>query len=300
MNLNRIIRIKLFIFPLLILIFTGCKSSSKTDQAYISEIQQWHKNRINNLKKDNGWLNLIGLFWLKEGENSYGSAKNNDIIFPKGPEHIGKFVLNDSIVTVKIFPKVEVLNRGKKVKEMKMNNDQQENTTILESGSLKWYVIKRGSEYGIRLRDLDSPKIKNFSGIEIYPIDKKWKITAEFIPYDPPKEISIPTILGTVEKDHSPGALIFKINNKEYKIDPLDAGNSFFIIFADQTNGDETYGAGRFLYTDKPDSNNQVILDFNKAYNPPCVFSEFATCPLPPKQNYLHVEITAGEKKYEE
>lgn len=298
MTFYRIIKLSLlFIIPLLI--FAGCQPKSNADPAYLSKIQQWHQKRISNLKKDNGWLNLAGLFWLKEGENSFGSAKDNDIIFPSGPKHIGKFILTDSIVTVKILGDVEVFNNGKRISEMKLKSDQQDSTTILQNGNLRWYVIKRGKEYGIRLRDLNSPNVKNFKGIEIYPIDTNWRVTAKFIAYDPPKEILVPTEIGTIEKSKSPGALIFKINNIEYKLDALDEGDSFFMIFADETNGSETYGAGRFLYTDKPDSNGNVILDFNKAYNPPCAFSKFATCPLPPKQNYLHLKVTAGEKKYE-
>ncbi|MCB0745274.1 MAG: DUF1684 domain-containing protein, partial [Ignavibacteriae bacterium] len=131
-----------------------------------------------------------------------------------------------------------------------------------------------------------------------FPINPKWKINAKFIPYDKPKEVSIPTILGTVEKDFSPGKLDFSIDEKQYSLEPTSAGEGLFVVFADLTSGEETYGAGRFLYVDGPDTNNNVVLDFNKAYNPPCAFTKYATCPLPSDENKLRVRIEAGEKNY--
>ena len=165
-------------------------------------------------------------------------------------------------------------------------------------GSLRWYIIKRDDKYGVRLRDIDANLRKEFKGIDTYPVNEDWKITAKFEAYNPPKTISIPSIIGTVEEDMAPGALVFEKDGKEYRLDPVVEGDEFFIIFADETSGEETYGAGRFLYTAMPDSTGNVILDFNKAYNPPCAFTPYATCPLPPKQNYLKLRITAGEKKY--
>ena len=152
--------------------------------------------------------------------------------------------------------------------------------------------------YGVRLRDLNAEILKTFEGVDRFPVNEDWNIKAKFEPFESPKEIDIPTILGTVEKDFAPGKLVFSINQENYEILPTSAGDGLFIIFADQTSGVETYGAGRFLYIDGPDSNNIVNLDFNKAYNPPCAFSKYATCPLPPKENQLKVRITAGEKNY--
>ena len=286
-----------------ILFFSHCgeKLEQKGSPQYIKEIQQWHKKREDRLRKDNGWLNLVGLYWLKEGANTFGSAKDNDIVFPsKEPAHIGTFTLNDSVVTININSGVRVLNDSEEVTFMPLKNDLEENTTILQAGTLRWYIIKRGEKYGVRLRNLNAPLIKEFKGIDIFPINEDWKITAKFKPYNPAKKVMIPTILGTTEEDVSPGYLLFKINGKDYKLDALQSSSGFFIIFADQTSGEETYGAGRFIYTDEPDSNGNVMLDFNKAYNPPCAFTKFATCPLPPKQNYLHLKVLAGEKMYGE
>ena len=292
--------------PLLMIIFSvlisGCGDVNKDKGSpdYISQIKQWRSNRIENLKKDSGWLNLAGLYWLKPGKNTFGTNPGNDIVFPKGkaPGMVGIFTLKDSVVSVKIEPGVKVTSGGKSVKEMILENDMSENTNILELGFLRWFVIKRGDRYGIRLRNLDADLVKEFNGTEVYPIDKDWKFNATFIKYDPPKIISIPTIIGTVEEDTCPGALLFDKDGKSYKLDVIQEGNQFFIIFADKTSGVETYGAGRFLYTAEPDSNGRVVLDFNKAYNPPCAFTPYATCPLPPKQNYLNLKVTAGEKKY--
>ncbi len=287
------------IFSVLSLVFAeGCKNNEHNPE-YIKSIKQWHENRIIRLKADNGWLNLVGLYWLSEGTNSFGSAEDNDIVFPDGaPPHIGTFILRDSTVYVKINPEVKVTSGSQLVTGMKMNDDLSDSTTVLQAGSLRWFIINRNGKYGVRLRDLNAPLVKEFEGIDMYPIDEKWRVKAEFEKYPSPKVIEIPNILGSVEKDTVEGRLVFRLNGEMHTLDPVSEGNEFFIIFADETNGEETYGAGRFLYSDKPDSLGMVVLDFNKAYNPPCAFTRFATCPLPPKQNYLHLKVTAGEKKY--
>jgi uncharacterized protein len=285
-------------FLLSLFIISGCEKD-KGNPNYINSIKQWHENRIKRLKTENGWLNLVGLYWLKEGENTFGSAVDNDIVFPiSAPAHLGTFILTGGKVDVQINPAVQVLTDSGTVKETEMKDDLSGNPTVLQNGSLKWFIINRNGKYGIRLRDLEAPLLKEFKGIETYPIDEKWKVEAKFVPYHSPKVIEIPNILGSVEEDTVEGKLEFKLEGNDYTLDPVSEGNEFFIIFADETNGNETYGAGRFLYSDKPDSSGKTIIDFNKAYNPPCAFTKFATCPLPPKQNYLHLKITAGEKKY--
>lgn len=299
---------KKIVFSLLTLSITfsfySCNNKTieqKGTPEYIAEVEQWHQKRIARLKEETGWLNLVGLFWLKEGENRFGSANDNDIIFPSGPEHIGLLFLKDSVVTIKVNPGQNVLGNGSSVSEMILKNDHSDSTTFLQAGSLKWNIIKRTKGFGIRLRDLSSRLVKEFKGIERFPVKEKWRIEAKFEIYDPPKKILIPDIVGTIDEENSPGAAVFEADGETFRMDALDAGgNRIWFIFADETSGEETYGAGRFLYTDKPDSNGIVILDFNKAYNPPCVFTKFATCPLPPKDNYLKLRITAGEKMWGE
>lgn len=294
-------KINIHFYAIIIFIFCSCGEhlKEKGSQDYIAEIKTWHKRRIENLKKENGWLNLVGLYWLKEGENTFGSDKGNDIIFPsKAPSFIGKFFLKDSTVKLEINDGIDVISNGKKIKSLELKNDMQGKPTILEYNSLRWFVIKRGNKYGIRLRDLESDLVKNFKGIETFPVNEDWKIEAKFEPYIPPKKIFVPNVLGMIEEENSPGALLFNKDGKEFRLDVLDEGDSYFLIFADETSGKETYGAGRFLYVNKPDSTEKIFIDFNKAYNPPCAFTKYATCPLPPKQNYLKLRITAGEKKY--
>lgn len=283
-----------------LLIIASCTQKPNASPEYIKEIEDWDKKRVERLREENGWLNLAGLFWLDQGENKIGSADENDIVFPSGPEKIGIITLNDSTVTIKINPGIIVTHKGNPVEEMTMLDDYSGNTTILQTGSLRWNIIKRSKGFGIRLRDLNADLVKNFTGIERFPVDEDWKIEATFEPYSPPKKILIPDIIGTVEEEDCPGAIVFEKSGKEFRIDAIAGGTRYFLIFADETSGEETYGAGRFMYVDKPDSAGKILLDFNKAYNPPCVFTKFATCPLPPKDNYLKLRIEAGEKMWGE
>ncbi|MFA3784038.1 DUF1684 domain-containing protein [Melioribacteraceae bacterium 4301-Me] len=294
--------LRLVIIVLIPFLLNNCvtKLKEKGSSEYIEEIKKWHNRRIENLKKENGWLNLVGLYWLKQGENKFGSSSKNDIVFPAGeaPKFIGSFTLNGSNVRVKINKNIEVKSDGKIVEEMELISDEKGEPTILSYGSLRWFVIKRGEKFGIRLRDLEAPLVRSFTGIETFPINSDWRIIADFKKYDRPRKIEIPNILGSAEIDSTSGEVVFKKNNKTYSLIALDEGNLLFIIFGDKTNGEETYGGGRFLYANKPDSAGKVILDFNKAYNPPCVFTKYATCPLPPEQNHLDLEVTAGEKMF--
>jgi uncharacterized protein (DUF1684 family) len=294
--MRKFLRISLSL--IFISLIVSCQKSleEKGEAKYIQEIKDWHNKRIDNLKKENGWLNLAGLFWLNEGVNKFGSDKTNDIIFPEGkaPAFIGTLTLKDSIVTLRVSKSIEVKSEGKIVTTADLKNDIQ-GATILEYGSLRWFVIKRGNKYGIRLRDLENLLVKSFKGIETYPINSNWRFEAELEKYDPPKKIEITNILGMVEENNSPGALVFTKDGKQFKLDALVEDDQYFIIFADKTSGDETYGAGRFIYVNKNDSTGKIILDFNKAFNPPYVFTKYATCPLPPKQNHLKLKVTAGE-----
>ena len=280
-------------------IIASCSKTleEKGDSKYISQIKNWHNKRIENLKKENGWLNLVGLFELKQGENKFGSGKNNSIVFPEGkaPDYLGTFTLKDSVVTIKIENGADVKCEGKTVTTMELKNDMQGTPTVLSYGSLRWFIIYRSGDYYVRLRDVDAPLVKSFKGIDTYPVNSDWKLEAKLVPFDPPKKVSIANILGKVEEDISPGTLVFTKDGKEFSFDALYEGNQYFIIFADETSGNDTYGAGRFLYVNKVDSTGKTIIDFNKAFNPPCVFTKYATCPLPLKQNHLKMKVTAGE-----
>lgn len=290
------------IFIILVSTLIGCKKTSEENPDYVKEINEWHKKRIERLKAPDGWLNLVGRTWLKPGVNKFGSAKDNNVIIEsdKVPAYMGEFILNDSIVTMKVYDGVEVLLDEKPVKEIIMIDDQKKNMTVFQYGTIKWNLIIRGDKYGIRFRDLESPLVKNFKGIERFPVNSEWKFRAKFEAYNPLKKIFVPNVLGQIDEEFSPGAVVFEKDGKTFRIDAIDEGEKLFLIIADETSGEETYGGGRFLYVDKPDSSGNLILDFNKAYNPPCVFTKYATCPLPPEQNYLKIRIEAGEKNYGE
>jgi len=267
------------------------------DSDYEKEIKSWHQNRIEGLKKENGWLNLAGLFWLEEGRNSFGGNTDNKIVFPKerSKAFLGDIILSKGEVFVETKADVNVFNENEKIEKLKLF--PAEKSIILNHNTLSWFVIKRGERFAIRLRDLESPFLKEFHGIETFQIDPKWKLKAKFVPTEG-KKIAILDITGKTSQQDSPGVLIFTIAGKEYKLDALGEGEELFVIFGDKTNKKETYGAGRFVYTAKPDADGFIYLDFNKAHNPPCAFTPYATCPLPPKQNLLPIEIKAGEKNY--
>lgn len=302
-KISKNFRIKMKILTPLFLVFLACSfvncGGEEADGEHVNEIKEWHKKRIENLKKPESWLTLAGLYWLEEGKNTFGSDPSNRILFPKNaPAFIGSFSLIDGSVTALINKDIEVTCDSIRVDSVEMTNDMEGTPTKLKAGSLSWIVIKRNVDrYGIRLWDSESENLKSFEGIETFPVSKKWRIEASFKEYDPPKIINVPNVLGTIDKEESPGALHFNIDDKAFALDVLGAENRYFVIFADMTNGEETYGAGRFIYVDKADAQGRTFIDFNKAYNPPCALSKYATCPLPPKQNMLKIEIKAGEKK---
>ncbi|MBM4175823.1 MAG: DUF1684 domain-containing protein [Ignavibacteria bacterium] len=282
--------------------FVGCNSPvEKGSPEYLAEANQWHNKRIESLKKDSGWLNLVGLFILKEGENTFGSGNANDFNLDLDiPNKLGTFTLKDSIVTFESDTGVKISSDGKEIRTAILQNDMTGKLTILEYESLRFFILKRGKKYALRVRDLNAPLVKEFKGIDRFPVNEDWKISAKFVPYSTPKLLKISNIIGSIDIEESPGMVSFNYDDKTHTIDAIDAGDKLFLLFADETNGTETYGAGRFLYCSKPDSNGNVIIDFNKAYNPPCVFTPYATCPLPPPQNHLKLEVTAGEKTYGE
>lgn len=280
--------------------FSSCQyNSGFNEKTYVKSVQKWQQQRLENLKSEDGWLNLVGLHWIKEGQNPFGSSIANNIIFPeKAPDFIGTIILFRGNLSITINKDIEVFVNDSLIQEYEINTDAQENTTVFKMGSYKWHFIKRSDRYGIRLRDLENPLINQISKLPSFPINSEWRIKANFERFDSPKEIAIPNVLGDIEYEQCYGLLKFNIDDKQYSLMPLGDGinSNFFIIFADETSAEETYGAGRFLSVEKPDINGITYIDFNKATNPPCAFTDFATCPLPPIENILTVKILAGEK----
>jgi uncharacterized protein (DUF1684 family) len=299
----------LIIFTFSITVFGAVFSSSanwnraeaKTEDGYSEEIAKWRADRLKDLNSDDGWLTLVGLLWLKPGQNSIGSDGSNDLILPQGtaPGRVGSILLENDTLKITVNPGVSVISDGKPVESMALKTDSDPKPTVLNIGTLSFYGIKRGTKYGLRVKDKESPARTHFVGLEYYPTDPNWRIAAKFEPYKPAKPIPIVNVLGMVQDMPSPGAVVFDLGGKTYRLDTIggDDTKPLFIVFADTTTGRATYGAGRFLDTDPP-KDGSVVVDFNKAYNPPCAFTTFATCPLPPKQNHLSVAVTAGEKKY--
>lgn len=280
------------------------KAENSDDSSYVAQIEKWRSAREERLQREDGWLSLVGLFWLKPGANGFGSDPGNRVVFPKGssPGLAGTFRLDQGVVRVRVNPSVAVTHGGKLVRDMELKSDADGDPTVLRYNSLIFHVIRRGERFGIRVKDADSPARRNFKGMETFPVDPAWRIAAHLSPYDPPKKMSVPNVLGTPTEETSPGAIVFEVAGKSYRLDPVNEEGSeeLFVIFGDKTNGNETYGGGRFVYAPRPGPDGKLVLDFNRSYNPPCVFSPYATCPLPPPQNKLPIRIEAGEKTYGE
>jgi uncharacterized protein (DUF1684 family) len=276
------------------------KAPAETDTAWRQEVEAFRRERFENLKKEDGWFSLVGLFWLDEGENAFGSDPGGKVILPEGkaPKTAGVLVRKGETVELRAAPGSKITNEGKPVTSLALVSDTKGKPTVLEMGPLSFFVIQRGDRVGVRVKDKQSAALAAFHGLETYPIQPAWRIDARFEPYNPPKPVQIPNILGQVSDETSPGAIVFEWQGKTYRLDTLGSvEEGLSLIFADETSGKETYGAGRFLETGPP-KDGKVVIDFNLAYNPPCAFTAFATCPLPPAQNKLALRVEAGEKKY--
>ena len=284
---------------LISVLMNGCQNHKKTgiDEKYIKQIKTWRTERFNRLKAPDSWLSLAGLFWLENGENTFGRDVGNDFVLEKTglPSRVGTFTLQNGSVLFKSAMGVNVSHLNQIINEISMHDDTQEKPTVLKWDSLSWYVIKRGDRLGVRLKDSRHPRIKQLKQIAAFPIDKNWKIKTVLKRYDNPRMMQIPTVLGTVEEQFSPGVLEFNIEGTTYHLHPSGSDGDLFVIFGDLTNTHETYGGGRFLVIEKPNERGETWIDFNRAYNPPCVFSPYATCPLPPEENQLSIRIVAGE-----
>ncbi len=274
--------------------------------AYQQEIEQWRAKQEASLKADDGWLTVAGLYWLKQGENRFGTSNNNDIILPPNSvaANAGSFVFDNGKTTLILAPNVHASLNGVPVTTgtVRVRSEVDGKPDLIQMNDLTFFIIKRGdtvhgARYAIRLRDKNSAARKTFTGRQWFPVKEAYNIQAKFIAYDQPKTLPILTIIGDLEPSPNPGYVTFTLAGKEYRLEAQSSGERLFFNFRDETSGKDTYPAGRFLYTDKP-TNGVVALDFNKAYNPPCAFTKFATCPLPPRENHLPVSVEAGEKTY--
>ena len=284
-------------FPLFLV---GCAAGASDDE-FRADWTVWQQTRYADLQAPEGYLSLAGLYWLEEGEHPFGSDSANALVFPKkAPARIGTFVVADSTVTMHIEAG-DVTHEGAPVTELVMQDDHDGEPTVVHLDSLNWYVIRRSRGLAIRLLDTESPVRTRFDGIETFPLGPAWRVEARFEPYDPPREISMPSITGVDEPDTVPGAVVFDLNGETYRLDVTGkpGDDRYFVVFGDATSGTQTYGGGRFVWIDAEDDEGNLVIDFNRAYNPPCVFSPYATCPLPPPQNRLPIRIDAGERNWD-
>lgn len=269
-------------------------SAAGADQ-YPQQVEQWRAEHQRKLAADDGWLTVVGLDWLKEGDNRVGADPASEVPLPPGsaPWQVAVLRFRAGKVVLHPAPDVPLTLNGKRATQTTLREDDD----VLAINRLKFYLIRRGDRAGIRLKDNDSAVRKQFQGLSWYPVDRSWRIEAKYTAWSTPHSLVFHNTIGQEEKEASPGYVTFQKDGREFRLEPmLDDGELFFVL-RDQTSGHATYGASRFLYADPP-KNGVVVLDFNKAENPPCAFTAYATCPLPPPQNRLALAITAGEKKY--
>jgi uncharacterized protein (DUF1684 family) len=266
------------------------------DPAHIASVEAWREERYRRLRSEIGWLTLAGLGWLKPGLNRIGSADDADVIIPGGPPLAGTITVPDEG-----SPSADgdFLHEGAPVRDLALTSDLDGEPTLLELGALRLCLIDRGGRLGIRTWDTQSSARRAFDGIDHWPVDAEWRVAARLEP-TPGRAIDVPDVLGDIASEVSPGDLVFEGDGTAYLVQALPGGDAgeLWLVFGDATNGNETYGGGRFLYTDSPEPDGSFIVDFNRAYNPPCVFSPFATCPLPWPANRLPIRIEAGERAY--
>lgn len=256
------------------------------DPEFVRDWQRWHDQRIGRLKSDYGWLSLVGLHWLQPGENRFDGVP-------------GRYRLEAGVVTLLATEADAIALDGQLVTERELAADVSGKPDELTHGTLQWSVIQRGEKVGLRVRDAASPVRTSFTGIDCFPAHPRWAIEARWEAYPEPRQVAIPNVLGQFDQAKAFGRAHFSIEGKEYTLEPTAdaADESLSFVFKDATAGHETYGAGRFLVSDPPQG-GRVILDFNRAYNPPCVFTPYATCPLPRPENILPIRIEAGEKNW--
>ena len=280
-------------FPVLQLSTRSAECIDDYDQC----LATWKQQRVHFLAGVDGYLNLAGLYWLREGVSTFGSDSSNDLLFPhNAAPSIGKFTLANGIVTMTVSPDINVRLANRPVRQLRMQDDTTTNPAVVSHGSLSWTVIQRDDRFAIRLRDFEHPSLRSFAPIGYFEASQDFRVSARLNRYPEPRVVRVDTVIAGLDYNpRSPGVVTFDIQGQSFELEAYAAGNELFIVFGDQTSGRETYPAGRFLYAPMPGADGIVTLDFNTAHNPPCAFNEFATCPVASPRNRLRTRITAGE-----
>jgi uncharacterized protein (DUF1684 family) len=274
-------------------------TAGAADDAHRAEIMQWRDKRVARLAAPDGWLALVGLHWLAPGPQSVGSAPDNDVVLATGPAQLGTVTLADGSVTLALADGAEARIGDTDARSATLAPDRSGAATVVRFGEASLSVIQRGDKFALRVRDPQSKARTGFAGIDYFDIDPAWRFEARFEAHPPGRTIDIVNVLDMLEPMKNPGVVVFEKDGREYRLEALDdtGDGQLFLIFADRTNGKLTYGPGRFLYAPPP-VDGHTIVDFNRAYNPPCAFTPYSTCPLPPPENRLDLVVEAGEKKY--
>jgi uncharacterized protein (DUF1684 family) len=286
--------------PVLVALASSGAAAADSRGSYGNEVAEWRAHREAALRSDDGWLTVTGLFWLHPGASRIGTDPSNDLLLPEGsaPGYIGTLTVTGSKVTFDAEKSSGVQLNGRPAGFSALKPDAEGAPDTLAVARLKLLLLKRGDRYALRLKDNDSVIRKDFGGLRWYPVEEKWRIKARLIPPNEPRKLVFDTIIGEQDALESAGYVVFEFEGKQYRLEAAGRGPDLFLVFRDGTSGKTTYGSSRFLNA-KVEADGTVILDFNKAYNPPCSFTPYATCPLPPPQNRLSLAITAGELKYQ-
>jgi len=278
-----------FVCAAALLVLAACGTARKDPASHQQEIEKWRSERVARLTAPDGWLTLVGLFWIEEGESRVGSNPNFEVPLPTGlPDRVGTITLQKG--KAHFTPAA-----GVNLKETDLRPDSVAGYDVLSLGTASFYLIDRGRRFGIRVKDTKSPAREHFVGLDYYPVDSSWKVDAKFIPS--PHHVTFQTEASVTEEGDSPGFVEFERDGKQIRLEPTQEDNELFFVIRDSTSGKTTYAASRFVYSGLP-KDGRVEVDFNRAYNPPCVFTAYATCPLPPAGNRMTVAIEAGEKIY--
>ncbi|HVU17058.1 MAG TPA: DUF1684 domain-containing protein [Candidatus Didemnitutus sp.] len=270
------------------------------DDDYTRSVEAWRADRKDKLTKPDGWLTLTGLFWLRPGENTVGAAPDNTIHLTSGPAHFGTVVLEPgNVARFKPWPKESIMIDQAPAAPGVLRHGGGLKPSYVQSGTVTFYVIEHGTQLGLRVKDSEAPRRLKFAGIDYFPIDPAWRVEAKWVPFDSPRTINFADVLGQTQTASVPGEAVVTLQGRTFALLPIDEGKDrpLFFVIGDATNGGESHGGGRFLYTEWP-KDGKVTLDFNHLENPPCAFSPFTICPLPPKDNQLPFPVPVGEKAY--